>query len=134
MPLYSIRYVCEGSLTSQKGLSLHFGGRELRFDFPAGASGGDRFRVTLEAEGTGWEDANINAQKILQPCLDVLSFSTGQPLLLMFWELILKDEIGAEDRRALCFEATEHPAHFELNETVLSDAQARDLRESVGSS
>lgn len=124
MPLYSIRYVCEGSLTSQKGLSLHFGECELRFDFPASASEGDRFRVTLEAEGTGWEDANINAQKILQPCLDALSFSTGQPLLLLFWELILKDETGAEDRRALCFEATEHPAYFELNETVLGEAQA----------
>jgi hypothetical protein len=124
MALYSIRYVCEGSLTSKKGLSLSFEEREVRFDLSAPGSEGHRLRVTLEVEGTAWQDADINAQKIIQPCLDALSFSTGQPLLLLYWELILKDESGSESRKALCFEASEHPAHFELNETVLGEAQA----------
>jgi hypothetical protein len=96
MALYFIRYVCEGSLTTKEKLSLSFQGHEVKFNLPGPGSGLDRFSATITIEGTSWQDADINAQKIIQPCLDALSFSTGQTLLLLNWELILKGETGSE--------------------------------------
>lgn len=96
MALYFIRYICEGSLTAKEKLSLSFQGHEVKFNVPGPDSVLDRFSATITIEGTSWQDADINAQKIIQPCLDALSFSTGQSLLLLHWELILKDETGSE--------------------------------------
>jgi len=123
MALYSTRYVCETSLFSEEDMALDFEGHCATFSFPLEQRVEHKAHVTVEIEARNWREANLNAQQILQPVIDALAFTTGQPLLLIDWDFILKDELGSETRNALWRKKTVHPFYFSLNTHLVEEAQ-----------
>lgn len=123
MPLYSIRYVCETSLFSEEDMLLEFEGHCARFSFPLDQRAQHKAHVSVQIEAENWRDADLNSQQVLQRVIDALAFSTGQPLLLIDWDFILKDELGSVARKALWRKRTAHPFHFALSAHLVDEAQ-----------
>jgi len=123
MPRYRFRYVCETSLQSEKEIPFDYKGQRIVFSFSEKENRDNAARASIEVEAANWKEADPRAQSILQPVLDAIAFATGSPLLLLYWDFVLKDEAGSRAREALWFEATKRPARFQLEQSEVDAAQ-----------
>jgi hypothetical protein len=123
MAAYSIRYVCESTLISDEEINLDFEGQTARFSFPPELRERGELHATLEIEAENWKEADLKAQRILQPIMDALSFASGQPLLIRYWDFIRKAETGSELRKALWVQASQTSNRFTLNTALAEEAQ-----------
>ena len=123
MPVYRMRYVCETSLQFAQDLSLNYRGKALLFLFSKKKASDNEVHLVLDIESTSFQDADVEAQRFLQPSLDALSFSTGTPLLVLHWDFITKDETGSTTRRAIwCEKRTENAPLF-LTDSAVNETQ-----------
>jgi hypothetical protein len=122
MSFYRFRYVVETSLQSEKETAFEHQGQRIMFSFPPKGSEESAAKATLEVEAANWREADVTAQSFLQPVLDALAFATSSPLIVLYWDFVLKDEAG-NARKALWFEATKRPARFQLAQSEVEAAQ-----------
>lgn len=123
MPRYRFRYVCETALHSEKEIFFDYKEQRIVFSFSHAESGENVARASIEVEANNWKEADPKAQSLLQPVLDALALATGSPLLVLYWDFVLKDEIGSSTREALWFEAGKRRARFQLAQGEVDDAQ-----------
>jgi hypothetical protein len=123
LPKYSIRYVCETPITAEQEFHFTVEGQKVKLHFRPQLTERGSAYLTLVIEAANWRDADMKAQRVLQPILNALTFCTGQSTLLLYWDLILKDEAGSRPRRALWFHKSEALNHFNLREGLAEEVQ-----------
>ncbi|MFZ0662493.1 MAG: hypothetical protein WAM66_07375 [Acidobacteriaceae bacterium] len=123
MPKYSIRYVCETPITAEQEFDFTVEGQKATLNFTPQLTELGRAYLTLVIEAASWRNADVKAQGVLQPIMNALTFCTGQSTLLLYWDLILKDEAGSETRRALWCHKSETLNHFNLREGLAEEVQ-----------
>lgn len=123
LPKYSIRYVCETPITAEQEFHFTVEGENATLHFTPQLTQLGRAYLTLVVEAANWRDADVKAQGVLQPIMDALTFCTGQSTLLLYWDLILKDEMGSETRRALWCHKSETLNHFNLRQGLAEEVQ-----------
>ena len=123
MPNYRIRYVCETSLQFHKDVFLESRAGQILFLFSQRRDTENFVRVLVDVEGANYREGDVEAQSILQPAMDALSFSTGSPLLLLHWDFIIKGETGSKTRTAIWCEKLAEPAPLRLTERAIGEAQ-----------
>jgi hypothetical protein len=123
MPTYRLRYVCETSLQSETDVSLDHRGTRIVFLFSKTKPAKNAVHVVLDADAANYREADIAAQMIVQPTLDAISFATGTPLLMQYWDFIIKNEASNGTRRALWCEKGQEVAPVRFGETAVRESQ-----------
>lgn len=109
MPTYRFRYVCESSLIFEHDVPFESSGQEVVF-LSSEQNTRNTVRARVDVKGQNYREANVNAQSVVQPVLDAVSFSTGTPLLVQHWDFVIKSEPGSATRTALWCDFRKEPA------------------------
>jgi len=122
MALYRLQFTAESCLSSDDDITLRHDGADITFLFSK--RNDDRYvRLQTDIEAPNNREAQTRAAtNLLPPVLDALSFATGTPLLLVECELILKDETGSRQRRAIYVGHKKTPTQVPLRAETLPQA------------
>lgn len=122
MPRYLLRFRVDSCLARDQDLDVSYEGLRITFLFSKKRPEDSYVRVQVDLEATNNRTAQARASsEIVPPVLDALSFSTGTPLLLRECDLILKDEVGTQVRRAIYVESSRMPRRVPLTPDAVQD-------------